>query len=183
LWDQAINEAADFMEQNPSREFPYPLWNPKFHFRVHKIHYFILSEINSDHALTSYLSKLNLDITLPSTLSSPKCSLPSGFPSWIFHVFLNVPLASHFLVFFFRGLVGTKIFNYDVLCNILEEARFLPEELEDHPLLAVCLLIYHIHTATVHTLRPFPPSALLEWDLRWFICLIISSWLNDTFSW
>jgi hypothetical protein len=61
----------------PTKEFANILWNPKFHCRFHKspplVH--IISQTNSHHTTTFYLSKIHFNIIHPHT----SCSILVAF--------------------------------------------------------------------------------------------------------
>ena len=79
------------MQQSPSleanrfsasQEIPCILWNPKFHYCIHRclISIPILSQLDPLHTPTSHVLNIHLNIILPSTPGSPKWSLSFRFP-------------------------------------------------------------------------------------------------------
>jgi hypothetical protein len=75
------------MELNPSweaaggtaiQELPSILWNSKVHYRVHENPPLvpIVSQINPDHTISSYISEIHFNIIHPPT--NLRLGLPSG---------------------------------------------------------------------------------------------------------
>jgi hypothetical protein len=84
---EAVNCAA-------TQELLSILWNPKIHYRVHKIPppVPILSQINPVHATPSYLSKFYLMLSTHLSLGRPSGLFSSGFPTIILYAVLFSPI-------------------------------------------------------------------------------------------
>jgi hypothetical protein len=65
------------------KKYPAFLWNPKVHYRVHKIPPLgpILSQLNPVRSIDPYLPKVHLNVILPPTPRSSQWSLAFGPPN------------------------------------------------------------------------------------------------------
>jgi len=125
------------MEQSPSceanrfsasQEISHILWNPKFHYHIHKCPPTvpIVSQLDTVHTPTSKFLKFDFNIILPSTPGSSKCSLTLKFPlqnpvytSFLPHAcYMLRP--SLFLDFITRKIFGERYrSSISSLCNFL----------------------------------------------------------------
>jgi hypothetical protein len=67
-----------------TQEFPNILWNPKFHYHVHKTAPLvpILRQTKPVHATLSYFFKIILILSYHLRLVLPSGPFPSGFPTY-----------------------------------------------------------------------------------------------------
>jgi hypothetical protein len=72
-----LNPSREAANCTVSQEISSILWNPKVHYRVHKItpQVPILNQINPIHTILSYLSKIHFNIVHPPTSWSSQSSL------------------------------------------------------------------------------------------------------------
>ena len=109
--DQSLSwEANQF---SASQEIPRILWNPKYHYRIHKSPppVPILSHIDPVHALLSHCLKFYLNIILPSRPGSSKWSLSLSFPNKTMYT----PLFSHIRATYNAHLILLDLITHKIL--------------------------------------------------------------------
>ena len=81
-----------------SKEIPRILWVPKVHYRIHKspLTLPVLSQSNRIHTSPTHFLEICFNITLPSTLRSPKFSVPFSFPDKNLVCTSHLPLRATF---------------------------------------------------------------------------------------
>ena len=135
---------TDSMEQSPfweanwfssSQEIHRVLWNPKFHYRIHKRPppVPILSQLYPVHNPTSHFLKIHLNIILPSTPGSTKWPLTLRFPHQNTLYAFPLPHASyklrpsHYSRFYRPNMIGWWVHIFKLLimyvstlpCNLI----------------------------------------------------------------
>jgi hypothetical protein len=80
-----LNISSEAANCSATQELPSILWNPKFHYRVHKSPPMV-STLSQIHPVQTSPSYLRVILTLPThlRLGLPSCLFPSGFPTNIF---------------------------------------------------------------------------------------------------
>jgi hypothetical protein len=83
-----------------TQEYPSILWNPRFHYRLHKSPPLvsILSQMNLIHTIPSYRSKIHFNIAHHLRLGLPSGLFFSGFPTNILYAFLFSPICATYPV-------------------------------------------------------------------------------------
>jgi hypothetical protein len=186
-------EAASY---TAAQEFSNILWKPKVHYRVHKGPPLvpIQIQINSVQTTPYYLRSIS-ELCSYLRLGFPSGLFPSVFPTDILyglhicHMFCPFRLPwLDYSNYTWRRVQVMKESIFLILGPLSEESVPCPRlfvtfrntffygellappstpKLEDHPLLAVCECLFSIFEATLHIMRPSPPSATWGLAMPW----------------
>ena len=120
-------------KSSASQEIPRILWDPKFHYRIHKSlpTVLILVQLNLIHAFLSHFLKIYFNIVLPSIPRSSKWSFSTKSPHQTLYTSLLSPMTSTcptrlVILYFITQILLVRSTNHKTPLYIVFSTTLLP---------------------------------------------------------